>query len=86
MVCTASAKLPAPFGRALRSDLQPYRIDLRARRAQTKDGTEGVIELMFDLDGDETDDPFLAETFVVRWPGGLWSSEDCDDFHISGRL
>lgn len=85
MACTASAKLPAPFARRLRSFPKIDCVDLAERRAERFDGIVGEIELMFDLDGDMTDDPFLAESFIVRWPDATWSSEDSEHYHLSGH-
>lgn len=85
MACTASASLPAPFARALRTCPEIDLVDLTERRAERFDGIVGEIELMFDLDGDATTDPFLAESFIVRWPDATWSSEESENFHLSGH-
>lgn len=49
------------------------------RYAVLEDGTMLPITNLFDIDGDETDDPDEAVSFVAG-EGGVWVSGSCDDF------
>ena len=45
-------------------------------------GTNYPIDLMFDLDGDETEDPFLAMSVVCPLPNGRWLTVECKEGEV----
>lgn len=65
-------------------DVRAVNLDLR--KVMLDDGELANITNLLDADGDETDDPELAEAAVFQYPSGRWGSLDLSQFRSGETL
>jgi hypothetical protein len=55
-------------------------VDLENKTVALSDGRSGVVTNMFGVDAEETDDPDLCVSFVVKVCDDLWIADFMDRF------
>lgn len=63
-------------------DLDVEAVNLVEGIARMTDGTTRMITNMFDVDGDDTDDPVAAASVVVKNHDESWLTVDLADFDL----